>query len=504
MLFKPANNGFSHLKTKLVKPLTLGAFLAASIFVSSCSTNPATGQKQFTALMPASQEAQIGAEEHSKIIKEYGVVEDAQLRSMVNRVGARLVPYTERPDVNYTFTVLDSDEVNAFALPGGFVYVTRGLLALANSEDELAAVMAHEIGHVTARHSAERYSRGAVAGLGAGIIAILLDSKEAGQLLGVGGGLYLASYSRSQEHEADSLGIRYIAKAGYDPDAMSDFLVSLERQTELAQKRMGVHAQSGNSYMSTHPVTAERVSRTRVESAQAQRPANTPQGRLREAYLSAINGMIYGDSPAQGFEFNDKFVHPKMGFAFNLPQGYIVNNSASSVVILSPNSYAVAIMDGGTLAAGQDIATHLTKVWMKDQKLTNIETRVINGRNAILAQYPQNIKGQAGNVFVAVLQWQGAQIFRFQIAIPSNIPAVQQQQLLDIVTSFRPLTTQEIANAKPKKLVTVRSSGLGTPAALSRSMPFDDGLNELRFRVLNGLSANDNIASGSVYKTIVQ
>jgi predicted Zn-dependent protease len=454
--------------------------------------------------MPASQEAQIGAQEHSKIIKEYGVVEDAQLRSMVNRVGARLVPYTERPDVNYTFTVLDSDEVNAFALPGGFVYVTRGLLALANSEDELAAVMAHEIGHVTARHSAERYSRGAVAGLGAGIIAILLDSKEAGQLLGVGGGLYLASYSRSQEHEADSLGIRYIAKAGYDPDAMSDFLVSLERQTELAQRRMGVHAQSGNSYMSTHPVTAERISRTRVESAQAASPANAPQGRLREAYLSAINGMIYGDSPNQGFEYEGKFVHPKMGFAFNVPQGFLVNNSASSVVILSPNSYAVAIMDGGTLPAGQDITTHLTKVWMKDQKLTNIETRVINGRNAVLAQYPQTIKGQAGNVFVAVLQWQGTQIFRFQIAIPANIPAVQQQQMLDIVTSFRPLTTQEISSVKPKKLVTVRSSGLGTPAALSRSMPFDDGLNELRFRVLNGLSANDNIASGSVYKTIVQ
>jgi predicted Zn-dependent protease len=504
MVLKPALGVFSNLKKLHAKSAIVGSLLAVSLFVSSCSTNPATGQKQFTALMPASQEAQIGAQEHKKIIKEFGVVKDTKLQSLIDKIGARIVPYTERSDVNYTFTILDTNIVNAFALPGGYVYVSRGLMALANSEDELAAVIAHEIGHVTARHSAERYSRGTVAGLGAGILGILLESKQATELLGLGSNLYLASYSRTQEHEADFLGIRYITKAGYDPDAMSDFLVSLERETQLMQKRLGVHAKNQNSYMSTHPVTAERVSKTKLEASQAGRPDNVRIGRERESYLAAVNGMVYGDSPKQGFEYKGKFVHPEMGFSFNMPDGYVLKNSASNIVMLSPKNYAIAIMDGGKLPAGANLLDYMVKGWQKQQKLVNVETRNINGRNAVLAQYPKAIKGQRGNVFVAVIQWEGGQLFRFQIAIPSNIPAGEQKQLLDIVTSFDALSAREKAKAKPKKLVTVRSSGIGSPEKLAQKLPYDDDLNELRSRVLNGLSSSDRISSGEIYKTIVQ
>lgn len=483
----------------------LGVILACAVVVSSCSTNPATGQKQFTAFMPASQEASIGAQEHSKVTKKYGVVNDSQLVAMVNKVGQNLALYTERPDVQYHFTILDTDAVNAFALPGGYVYVTRGLLALANSEDELAAVMGHEIGHVTARHSAERYSHSAVAGLGVGIIAILLDSNEAGQLLNTGGNLYLASYSRSQEHQADSLGIRYISRAGYNPEAMSDFLVALERNTELSQKRLGIHAKEQNSYMSTHPVTAERISRTHVEAAQTEAQMQSPPDSFkRDSYMAAINGMIYGDSPRQGYEYKGRFVHPELGFSFALPQGYIVNNSVSNVVILAPDSYAVAIMDGANLPNGMPLQKYMIDSWMADKPITNIQTRMINGHQAVLGQFTQTIKGQSGTVFVAAIYWQGNQIFRFQIAIPHNLPAAQQQELLNMVTSFGPITSVERANAKPKKLMSVRASSAGIPEKLSRKMPFDDGLNALRFRVINGLSSSDVIAAGDIYKTIVQ
>ena len=177
------------------------------ITVTACSTNQATGRNQFTGLMPASQESQIGAQEHEKILAQYGgVVKDAALRNYVAAIGQKLVPYTERQDVQYTFTLLDSPVVNAFALPGGYVYITRGILTLANNESELAGVIGHEIGHVTARHSAERYSTSVLTGLGASILSAVINVNGASQALGLGANLYLSSYSRSQEHESDDSG----------------------------------------------------------------------------------------------------------------------------------------------------------------------------------------------------------------------------------------------------------------------------------------------------------
>lgn len=451
--------------------------------------------------MPAESEARIGAQEHQKIIASYGVVDNAQLQALVNKVGARIVPHTERQDVEYTFTVLDSPEVNAFALPGGFVYVTRGILALADSEDELAAVIAHEIGHVTARHSAERYSRSVATGLGASVLAILLDSEGAADLLGLGSNLYLSSYSRGQEHEADDLGIRYLTRAGYDPQAMSSFLTTMDRYHELQQLRLGQHARQQASYFSTHPVTRDRISRTRLTAANA---GSRQHARVVEPYMTAIKGMIFGDSAAQGYEYRNMFVHPQLGFGFDLPQGYIMQNSQKSVVILSPNSNAMAVMDGGRMPQGQSLANYMQTVWLPNKRLDNVQQRMINGRPAILAQYTQNIKGQAGTVFVAAIQWNGAQIFRFQIAVPYGLPAHEQQALLNMATSFRALTQQELQLMKPKRLVTVRSSGMNDVSNLAGKMPFDDGLNEQRFRVLNNLPIGAPLQQGQIYKTVVQ
>ena len=252
------------LSKKICKPLLMCSAIA---LLAGCSTNAATGRTQFAGLMSPQQETQVGASEHEKIVKQFGLYKNSKLQSYVTEIGKRVSVNTERADVQYKFFVLDSPIVNAFALPGGYVYISRGLMALSNSEAELAGVLAHEIGHVTARHSAERYSHGVVTSLGAAVIAAAVDSTGVSQALGLGSNLYMSSYSRSQENEADSLGIRYLSKGGYEPKAMSSFLNAMQNQSAVDSKAKGEKS-GGANYFSTHPATADRVAKTRNESAQ--------------------------------------------------------------------------------------------------------------------------------------------------------------------------------------------------------------------------------------------
>ena len=231
--------------------------------VPSCTPNPATGQQDFTLFMSESEESRIGAQEHSKIIDRYGgVYDDLEIGAYVAEIGGRLAANSERANASFTFTVLNTPDVNAFALPGGYVYVTRGLIALANSEAELAGVVAHEIGHVIARHTAQRYSRAAATQIGATLLGALVGSREVGDLLQVGGQLYLLSFSRSQEFEADTLGIRYLNRTGYDPVAEAQFLQNLGREKDLQNRLAKRDARDRQSdFLATHPNTPERVQR---------------------------------------------------------------------------------------------------------------------------------------------------------------------------------------------------------------------------------------------------
>ncbi|NBO20307.1 MAG: hypothetical protein EBV03_14020, partial [Proteobacteria bacterium] len=238
------------------------------ISLEACTENPATGQKQFTGLMPTSQEAAVGASEHEKAIAQYGVYDNPAVQGYVKTIGQRLVPVTERKDVTYTFTVLDSPEINAFALPGGYVYVTRGLMAWANSEAELAAVIGHEIGHVNARHSAARYSTGVAAQVGLSVLSAVTDVPFLNKAAGLGTDLALSQYSQSQEHEADTLGIRYTQKTGYNPIAMSSFLQQLNRETIYEQRFKGQRSSGGlNQFFASHPSTPARVQQSAQEAS---------------------------------------------------------------------------------------------------------------------------------------------------------------------------------------------------------------------------------------------
>ncbi|MEH6755150.1 MAG: M48 family metalloprotease [Alphaproteobacteria bacterium] len=279
-------------------PAVLSAF---ALLLTACSVNPATGERDFTAFMSPEKEVEVGREQHPKIIEQFGgVYDDPKVTAYVNRVGQSLARVSELPDLQFTFTVLNDDIVNAFALPGGFVYISRGLLGLANTEAELAGVLGHEIGHVTGRHSAQRYSTSVLAqglSVGAGILgSVFLGTSEIGQAVGQGSSVYLQSFSREHEFEADTLGVRYLARAGYSTDAMASFLASLQAYSALEAKVSGLpDPASRYNIMSTHPRTQDRV----VAATRAANIQQVPNPQIgNRDYLNAINGIVFGDSPA--------------------------------------------------------------------------------------------------------------------------------------------------------------------------------------------------------------
>jgi predicted Zn-dependent protease len=480
--------------------------LVLIVMLAACSTNPATGSRQFTAFMPQSSEARIGAQEHQKIVSEYGVSQNAKLNEVVQRVGRSLAPHTELDNVNYTFTVLDTPDVNAFALPGGFVYVTRGLLALANNEAELASVMAHEIGHVTARHSAERYSRGAVASIGAGLIGILLESEDAAKIAGSGASLYLASYSRDQEHEADSLGIRYASRAGYDPYAMSSFLTSLERQSELRAQELGKPARQAPSYMATHPITRERVSRTLTQASQNPMAGNENAKIRTEPYLQSIHNMVYGDTADQGFvhEKSGLFVHPKMGFSFELSSAIHLVNNPKELIFIGNGGDAVGFAEIKGKRAEMDLLDHVVNGWLKGKKLASVRETQMNGFKVVEAQMRKTIEGKPGTLYYYGFEWAPTMVMQFNFALPDAASPSLKAEMRNIALSFSRMSAAQSARYKPKRVIVFEASGGSSVAQIAQRMPFRDGFNEMRFRVLNGLSSSDQLQRGALYKTIVQ
>lgn len=480
-----------HLKSKL---LLIGGSL---LLISACSINPATGERQFTALMSPAQEVQVGAEEHKKIVAQMGLYQDAELQAYVERVGKAVTKNTERPEVQYKFFIVDSPIVNAFALPGGYIYVSRGLLALANTEAELAAVLGHEAGHITARHSAERYSHGVLASLGAAVVSLAVDNGAVSQAAGIGSDLYLKSYSRSQENEADALGIRYLSRSDYDERAMTSFLSNLQAQSELEARLEGRSGGANVSYFSTHPATSERVSKTITEARQYEAGGVIE----RTPYLKAIDGVTYGDSADQGFARGQDFYHPKLGFTFSVPNGFkIINNPAQ--VVATSDSGAVVVFDMAGNTENQNALNYLTQTWIKNESLNSVESITVNGMPAAAAAFPGTINNRAVTIRVVAIQWQPNKFVRFQIAIPNNASSSLVDGLKRTTYSFRNMTANEQQNIRPYRVRMIVAGAGDSVASLARRQPFTN-LQEERFRVLNGLKPGENLSAGQAYKIIV-
>ncbi|WP_377157541.1 M48 family metalloprotease [Roseateles sp. UC29_93] len=307
---------------------------AALLTIAGCGTNvvnPVTGRTERSAMSPQ-QEVATGRQAHQDVLKEYSVVDDPKLQAYVTALGNKLAAQSHRAELEWHFTVLDSPEVNAFALPGGYVYVTRGILAYMENEADLAGVMGHEIGHVTARHGAQRATRQQNAGIGvlaATVLGAVLESRGvsgatdiAGQVSQNAAAGYVASYSREQELQADQLGAEYLARNRYDPKHMVDVIQVLKDQEQFAAdqaKAQGKQPQSGNSWLASHPSNEQRLQRIRDEAAQL--TGDQPVDENRAAFLQAIDGMVFGDSPSQGLVRGQQFLHPTLDIALTRAHG---------------------------------------------------------------------------------------------------------------------------------------------------------------------------------------
>ena len=473
--------------------------------LTACSTNMATGEQQFTPFMPASSEAKIGAEEHAKIMAQYGgPIQNTALKNYVTNIGQKLASNTERNDVKYTFTVLDSPIVNAFALPGGYVYISRGILTMANNEAELAAVIGHEIGHVTARHSAERYSRGVLASIGASVISAAVKTPGIDQAVGLGANLYLSSYSRSQESQSDDLGIRYISRAGYDPMAMSEFHKGLQASTALDAKVAGRDTSGDQfNYFSTHPITAQRI----VDSAAESKKFPASNTVNRNEYMRAIDGMIYGDSADQGFMVNDTFIHPALGFKFNVPSNFSTENSAQEFVAASKRKNGpIMVFTGAKKPTSQTITQFLTGTVLGGDMSTarDLNTTTINGMPAATVEVPGTMSGTKANIRLVAVQWDNANVYLFKLVMPVGTTSTEMQSLKNAAFSLNRTTPNDKARYRPKRIDIFTAVTGDSVSRRASALPFNDGLNIERFRVLNGLVNGQELQAGVKYKTISQ
>lgn len=468
------------------------------IALTGCSTNPATGQQSFT-LMSQDEERKLGAETHPKILEEFGgAYDDPATQAYVAAIGAELARRSELPDLKFTFTVLDSPIVNAFAVPGGYVYITRGLMALAGNEAELAGVIGHEIGHVTARHAAQQHGRTVGVGILAGIAGILLGDRGAADLVNLGGGLILRGYSREQEFEADSLGIRYMSRSGYDPDAVASFLGRLRDKTALDAKLAGVNADpDAFDLTATHPRTIDRVQ----EAKAAVLGSGPSAGRTeREAYLQRLDGLLYGDSPEQGFVRGRRFVHPTLWFEFTVPPGYTLMNTTAAVRARGPNG-SVIVFDTAPRGTGGDVLEYLRHRWGARLPLADLSTLDVNGMEAATGvSRVSTSKGPFDMRLVAIKGGDG-KVYRFLFATPATDTARQREALQRTTYSFRLLGEAEAAKEKPYRLRLYEARPGDTVARLSQWMP-EGPEPEARFRVLNGLAPGEEPKAGTRLKYV--
>ncbi|HVC21142.1 MAG TPA: M48 family metalloprotease [Vicinamibacterales bacterium] len=451
--------------------------LLAALASAGCATNPATGRRQFS-LMSEAQEIQIGRQNDAEVRKEMGVYDDPALQAYVEQIGLRLARVSDRPNLPWHFTVLDVPAVNAFALPGGYIYVTRGILAHLDSEAQLAGVLGHEIGHVTARHGAQRYTRSAGAQLGLVLGSIFVpQTRPFTELAQSGLGLLFLKYSRGDELQADQLGATYEARAGWDPQGVPALLATLGRIQEATDSR-GVP-----NWLQTHPQPVDRVQQiaatvARIERANPGRQWTTD----RPEYLRRIDGIVYGDNPREGVVRASEFLHPELQFALRFPQGWPISNGREQVVAKQPGADVYMFLQGVDHPAGVSMA-EVAATTMRHAGFT----RVTGGETTIggLPAYVGTYDGSLQSVGRVRLRAADIRSGSRTYLVAGFAPPAAFGGLADLfdrsIRSFRALTAEEASRIRPNRVRLHRvapgetwasiaagaGGGLVTPAALA-------------------------------------
>lgn len=481
------------MRTFRVSASALGvAVLAVVLILGSCAKDYVTGERTFS-LVSESQEIAMGKEADEQIIAMYGIYEDPELAEYVRNIGHALAERSQRPNIEYTFRVLDSPVVNAFALPG-YVYMTRGILAHFNSEDQLAGVLGHEIGHIVGRHSAEQMSRQQLAGLGLGLGAIFSETiAQYAELASMGLQLMLLKYSRSQESESDMLGVEYSTKLGYDADEMAAFFGTLKRMGERS-------GQALPTFLSTHPDPGAREQRVQqLADEWQQKISYQPLNTRPHEYLKRIEGIVYGEDPRQGYTEGGVFYHPALRFKFPVPRDWKLVNTPTTVLMASPDEQAIIqlrLAEGSSPAEAADKFIQTNKLTVRDRRTT-----VVNGFNTVVVQSAgQTEQGELGILshFIA----KGGHVFAFHGYSAARVYSDYAGAFSGAMNGFEEVSDPKVLGKEPARVRVKQAPSTGSLSSVLKALGASgDMLEELA--VLNGLRLEDQVAKGEWIKVVI-
>ena len=475
---------------------TLFFALALATAVAACATNPVTGKRQFS-LMSEEQEIAAGQQNDVDVRREMGVYDDRALEDYITDIGMRLARVSERPNLPWHFTVVDVPAINAFALPGGYIYVTRGILPFLDDESQVAGVLGHEIGHVTARHAVQQYSKSAGAELGLILGSIFVpQARPLGQLAESGLGLLFLKNSRDDEAQADQLGVKYAARAGWDPAGVPRMLTTLGRIEEVSDDK-GVP-----NWLATHPAPEDRVQRVQTAVRQAEAGA-TRLVTDREDYLKRIDGIVYGDNPDQGVVRGTSFLHRNLRFAIDFPPGWDVNNGQSQVVAKEPGGTSLMVLQQVQRPQGRTIEdVALLSMERAGFRAVNGTQTTINGLTAFVGTYQGTLQ-DLGRVEV-----RGAHIMhdRNVFLVAGIAPAATYDNaepgFSQSIRSFRPMTRGEAEGIRPNhvNLYTSRQGDTWQSIAERQGKSI---IKATTLAIMNGHAVNDQPRPGERLKIVV-
>jgi predicted Zn-dependent protease len=477
---------------------------AAAVWLAACTAAPPAIAPQAALTPPPAKSAEAdmspsALREHQRILAAYGgVYNDPRMQTVIEQMVEHLVAASERPDLHYRVTMLNSQSINAFALPNGQLYVTRGLIALANDESELASVIAHEMGHVIARHAAIREEQARLADLRSRVFTDVVSDPEEGALALAKSKLALASFSRAQELEADAIGIGIASRAGYDPYGAVRFLTSMEHNSELKkQQNNGAIDPRALDFLSSHPATPERITNAIANARQYSAGAEPAVGRDRNAYLADIDGIVFGEDPSEGYVRGRRFLHPRLGFTFTAPEGFILDNTAQAVLGVKHGGSEALRLDVVRVPAEQTLAGYLTSGWIENIQPATVEDITVNGFPGATAA----AKGDQWDFRLYVIRF-GSDVYRFIFASKHRTPE-SDRAFRESIGTFRRMSLAEIEQAKPLRLQIVTVAPGDTVEKLATRMATADRAVD-RFRVLNGLEPGERLKPGGEVKIVVE
>lgn len=470
----------------LFRVLILG--LMSLLVSTGCSMNPATGQRQLV-MMGEAQEISMGREADPQIVAAYGLYPEEEWQEYIQNLGGSLAAQSERPNLPWTFRVLDDPIVNAFALPGGYIYITRGILAHFNSEAELASVIGHEIGHVTGRHGVERMSKAQLANIGLGVAVIASEEfRPYAGLAQQSMGLLFLKFSRDDEREADHLGLRYLTRGDFQADEMPKVFQTLDR--------VSIAAGAGRlpSWLATHPAPQDRASRIQQELAQLDEDSH--HGAInREPYVQRLGGLTFGADPRQGYAVGNKFYHPTMKFQMQFPEGWAIQNQTQAVVALAPSKDAALVL---TLDSNPNAQQAVQKFFAQG----GLERGRQYGANFYAFRTLANAQGQNPNIIgmVRYLEYDN-RVYRLMGYGKNQGWGNHQSKASATLKSFRTLKDREHLEVEPSTLRIVKLPKSMTIGAFNSQYPSTVSLEHLA--ILNGVETNHRFKAGDHVKRVV-